>query len=68
MPTAGDRQETLDLLTDTEERLEVAQVQVETQRALSSLTNVDDDVKEDALQRLNTTMYNISSVSLPDPL
>lgn len=62
-PTVGNRQETIDLLTEAEEKLEVAQVQMETQRAISVAHNIDDDTRDNAVAKLDTKLYNITEVS-----
>lgn len=50
------------VLTDIEEKLEVAQVQVELYRAISELSDLDDQQKNDLLSALDSMLLDISSL------
>ena len=63
-PTAATRQETIELLTEAEDKLEVAQVQIEIQRSISQLDDDDDERKEEAMKRLDEQLFTISEVCI----
>ncbi|GAA99883.1 uncharacterized protein L969DRAFT_51354 [Mixia osmundae IAM 14324] len=61
-PDPTTQQETLQMLTDAEEKLEVAQVQVETWRAVLDHTAISDEDKESAINRLDQRLFTITEL------
>jgi nuclear pore complex protein Nup155 len=61
-PSAANRIEMQELLSEAEDKLEVAQVQIEIQRAIIALTDLDVDHKEAALAHINERLFNITEL------
>lgn len=53
----------VEFLTDLEEKLEVAQVQIEVYRNVYESTDMEEDLKKDLMERLNERLLTISEVS-----
>jgi nuclear pore complex protein Nup155 len=61
-PSASNRLEVQELLSEAEDKLEVAQVQLEVQRAIMGLSNIDSEQKDAALAQINERLYTITEL------
>lgn len=62
-PSAGQKGDAVQFLTACEEKLEVAQVQIEIFRALEEAPDLGPEERENVLGRLGVALYTISEVS-----
>lgn len=61
-PAASGRYETQELLREAEDRLDVAQIQVEIQRRIAVLPDLEEDQKASLISRLDEQLFSVTDV------
>lgn len=62
-PTANNHYDNVQFLASLEEKLEVAQVQVEIYRVIQEDPDIRDEERDEQLSRLDERLYNVTEVS-----
>lgn len=63
-PAASGRHETQELLREAEDRLDVAAIQVDIQRRISTLSDIEDEQKDELIAQLDEQLFSVTDVRL----